>query len=379
MHNVEVIEVRRSEEGESEFYVHYVGFDRRLDEWIPISRIDMDTVETSEEREKKEGEKEEGGRTRGNKRRLTDEHGHTTGHGHAGTTDPAVLQLEKEHEELTKVKNIGKIQMGKWEVDTWYYSPYPDEYCNVEKLYVCEYTLKYMKKVSTLVKHKKECTVTHPPGNEIYREGKVSVFEIDGADEPVYCQNLCLLAKLFLDHKTLYYDVNPFFFYVVTEVDQTGCHIVGYFSKEKHSAEGYNLACILTFPQYQRSGYGKFIISLSYEISKREGKSGSPEKPLSDLGKLSYRSYWQYVLFNLFQNRMNANQAIPNIDEISRITAIKSEDIISTLQSANMIEFWKGQHAIKVDGKKVKGFLKGIEKKNLRICKSECLTWTKEK
>lgn len=47
----------------------------------------------------------------------------------------------------------------------------------------------------------------------------------------VYCQNLCLLAKLFLDHKTLYFDVEPFLFYVLTENDSHGCHIVGYFSK----------------------------------------------------------------------------------------------------------------------------------------------------
>ena len=47
----------------------------------------------------------------------------------------------------------------------------------------------------------------------------------------VYCQNLCLLAKLFLDHKTLYFDVEPFLFYVMTENDNSGCHIVGYFSK----------------------------------------------------------------------------------------------------------------------------------------------------
>ena len=46
-----------------------------------------------------------------------------------------------------------------------------------------------------------------------------------------YAQNLCLLAKMFLDHKTLYYDTDPFLFYVMTEYDSIGFHIVGYFSK----------------------------------------------------------------------------------------------------------------------------------------------------
>ena len=46
-----------------------------------------------------------------------------------------------------------------------------------------------------------------------------------------YAQNLCLIAKLFLDHKTLYYDTDPFLFYVMTEYDQFGFHMVGYFSK----------------------------------------------------------------------------------------------------------------------------------------------------
>lgn len=127
------------------------------------------------------------------------------------------------------------------------------------------------------------------------------------------------MAKLFLDHKTLYYDVDLFLFYVLCECDERGAHMVGYFSKvgapvlsgtvclfpaeqqlrtgpsvvcacfavtlpdaaiqlpaqtlqEKMSEEGYNLACILMLPCYQRKGYGKFLISFSYELSKIEGK-----------------------------------------------------------------------------------------------------------
>lgn len=52
---------------------------------------------------------------------------------------------------------------------------------------------------------------------QIYRDGNLAMFEVDGAEQKEYSQNLCYLAKLFLDHKTLYYDVDPFLFYVMCE------------------------------------------------------------------------------------------------------------------------------------------------------------------
>ena len=70
---------------------------------------------------------------------------------------------------------------------------------------------------------------------------------MNGSDHKIYCQNLCLMAKLFLDHKTLYFDVEPFLFYILTEVDKQGCHIMGYFSKV---SMGSTCTCVLVTIQY---------------------------------------------------------------------------------------------------------------------------------
>lgn len=131
------------------------------------------------------------------------------------------------------------------------------------KLFLCEFCLKYAKSRVVLERHLDKCMWRHPPATEIYRCGDISVFEVDGNANKIYCQNLCLLAKLFLDHKTLYYDVEPFLFYVLTKNDEKGCHLVGYFSKEKHCQQKYNVSCIMTMPQYQRQGYGRFLIHFS--------------------------------------------------------------------------------------------------------------------
>ncbi|XP_019357923.1 PREDICTED: histone acetyltransferase KAT6B isoform X2 [Gavialis gangeticus] len=227
------------------------------------------------------------------------------------------------------------IEFGKFEIQTWYSSPYPQEYARLPKLYLCEFCLKYMKSKNILLRHSKKCGWYHPPANEIYRRNDLSVFEVDGNVSKIYCQNLCLLAKLFLDHKTLYYDVEPFLFYVLTKNDEKGCHLVGYFSKEKLCQQKYNVSCIMIMPQYQRQGFGRFLIDFSYLLSRREGQAGSPEKPLSDLGRLSYLAYWKSVILE-YLNCHHEKQI--SIKGMSRATGMCPHDIATTLQQHSMID-----------------------------------------
>lgn len=143
-------------------------------------------------------------------------------------------QQQQPQPEIVEIPpKITKISFNNYIIDTWYVAPYPEEYSQNSTLYICEYCMKYMKSQFIADRHGLKCKVKYPPGDEIYRDGKISIFEVDGRKNKIYCQNLCLMAKMFLDHKTLYYDVEPFLFYIMTEVDTNGCHFVGYFSKVK--------------------------------------------------------------------------------------------------------------------------------------------------
>lgn len=289
-------------------------------------------------------------------------------------------KIEKELKELDydgEGRNGGGtrvVEMGKWEMEVWYQSPYPEEYSRAPKLYLCEYCLRYAKSRQVLRRHREKCLWRHPPGHEVYRKDKIGVWEVDGKRYKQYCQNLCLLAKFFLDHKTLYYDVEPFLFYVMTIGDSEGCHTVGYFSKEKNSFLNYNVSCILTLPPYQRQGYGRLLIDFSYLLTRVEKKIGSPEKPLSDLGLISYRSYWKDVLL---QYLCNFGGKEISVKDISKEMAIDSYDIVSTLQALGMMKYWKGKHIILKKQDVIDDYKDRVKRRGpvYKEIDPECLKW----
>ena len=360
-----VVERRLDKNGNWEYYMHYEDFDRRLDEWVCGDRLGDEVVKHRSSGEVASAESNQK-MTRTQKRRFDEIH--TT---MPVEQDPTTAALEHEREQATKVKNIQTVELGQYEMETWYYSPYPEEFSKCNKLFLCEFCLKYFRKGKTLERHKGKCEWRHPPGDEIYRHDNVSMFEVDGKKAKIFCQSLCLLSKLFLDHKTLYYDVDPFLFYVLTEVDKKGAHVVGYFSKEKESPDEHNLACIMVLPPHQRKRYGRFLISFSYELSKKEGRVGTPERPLSDLGLLGYRSYWKSVLLEL----LSKQKAQLSIKDMSLMTAIRPDDIITTLQSMGLIKYWKGQHLISVSPKVIEEHLSRQANRNFIVFDESKLNW----
>lgn len=266
------------------------------------------------------------------------------------------------------------VNFGGYEIETWYAAPYPEEYSRNRVLYICEFCLKYMSSDYVAWRHKLKCPAKHPPGDEIYRSGSISVFEVDGRKNPVYCQNLCLLAKLFLGSKTLYYDVEPFLFYVMTEYDELGCHFVGYFSKEKRPSSQNNVSCILTLPTHQRKGYGNLLISFSYLLTRVEAKTGSPEKPLSDMGLVSYRNYWRLVLS---YELLNQRQPLSIVD-LSNRTGMTADDIVAALEGLRALvrDPVTKKYALRLDYAYYRQYVENWESKGYVTLDEKALIWT---
>ncbi|KAH9850554.1 acyl-CoA N-acyltransferase [Lenzites betulinus] len=345
-------------------YVHYANTDKRLDEWVrardvrPAVSHEADVAGNGTRRKRKRGLSESDGARRTGSPGKPRAHTDTGAAGHASpvkqesvapaTEEELDMQL---HRQITAKRNFDKVVFGRWQIKTWYFSPYPlsegdaddagtpgvhtpqsaSKIAGVSRaslrgrssdlvagglgrshgtghhatLWVCDRCFKYMAEGLSWELHVKKCARRSPPGRKVYQRGAHIIWEVDGAKEKLYCQNLSLFGKLFIDIKTLFFDCDNFLFYILTDADSQRDHVLGFFSKEKVSYDDYNLACIVVLPPYQKKGYGMLLIEFSYELSRRAGKVGTPERPLSDLGLRSYLTYWISTLVRFFRRLLS--------------------------------------------------------------------------
>ncbi|KAH6891275.1 acyl-CoA N-acyltransferase [Thelonectria olida] len=262
----------------------------------------------------------------------------------------------------------------------------------LERLYVCPCCFKYSKELVAWWRHVRVCEgQAHVPGRKIYThpqgrrkvliphdgkvpapgakkrrgeggvkyieeviqdEGEWSIWEVDGEQDPLFCQNLSLFAKLFLDNKSVFFDVSGFNYFLLVYTppppkapgngDVLRPHITGFFSKEKMSWDNNNLACILVFPPWQRKGLGALLMGASYEISRREGILGGPEKPISDLGKKGYKRFWAGEiarwLLGLDLNANDGKEVLVDVNDCSQATWIHPDDCLLVLRDMGIVE-----------------------------------------
>jgi len=84
------------------------------------------------------------------------------------------------------------------------------------------------------------------------------------------------------------------------------------------------------------------LIGISYEISRREGILGGPEKPISDLGKKSYKRYWGAEiarhLLELKETDRKKNKGLVTVEEISKAIWIHPDDCLMALRDMGVME-----------------------------------------
>ncbi|KAL2223210.1 acyl-CoA N-acyltransferase [Thermoascus aurantiacus ATCC 26904] len=276
------------------------------------------------------------------------------------------------HSKNPPERSVKSVVLGNLLFKTWFHSIYPEELVgkDTERLYVCPWCFRYSCDVDAYAGHTRVCQHrTTPPGTKIYEHGGYAVWELDGEDHKLFAQNLSLFAKLFLDHKSVFFDVASFLYYILTYTDPRnpggGYHVLGYFSKEKLSWDANNLACILIFPPYQHKQLGKLLMGVSYKLSAWEwegGFIGGPERPLSEMGRRSYCRFWEERIARYFllgppgadpdesvQQKQQQNAAAKGarkrpvrermtVRDIGQATGMLTEDVITALKGMGVVE-----------------------------------------
>lgn len=304
----------------------------------------------------------------------------------AKTTPNANSRLKRPDEYgVLHVPNIGLVLFGEYEFDTWYgNSAYFNSNGDLElgidtikaggsqrrrtplapqesllwldKLCVCEYCFKYTADAAKMTLHRMVCPLKKPfppLGRLVYSDTKAPylIKHVRGYTHELFCQNLSLFGKLFLDDKSVYYNVDCFDFYVLYGFDSRDEEIsgsvlrknfkpMGFFSHEVNSWDAdNNLACICVFPPFQRLHLGQLLIEFLYAmalVTPNMARLG-PEFPLSPYGKISYLRFWAKRLASIITTDLGDSKVV-TLQDLGNATGFRKEDILLALEYMDILE-----------------------------------------
>lgn len=223
----------------------------------------------------------------------------------------------------------------------------------LETLYLCDFCFKYTSNKAKMGLHMSTCPLNKPfppVGTLVYADtrGKHLIKKVRGFRNELFCQNLSLFGKLFLDDKSVYYNVEAYDFYILYGVSKehekqnlmnsdVTYRPMGFYSKEVTAWEpDNNLACICIFPPYQRLHLGLLLIEFLYAAAEASGQLPlGPEFPLSPYGKQLYLRYWgKRIAFEL----MNSfTDDLITLGQLAVQTGFRREDILFALEHMGIL------------------------------------------
>lgn len=216
-------------------------------------------------------------------------------------------------------------------------------YIDDNKIFLCEACLRMFSSLRYLQLHVTQCpNAFWIPGQEIYKcsSKKFVVFEIDGRKHisASYVRRLSILTKLFLSDKITLDDVHFFAFTLLFEVDDSGFHFAGYFSKEwQNNTSCINtLSCIMVLPPFKGKGYGLFLAELSYDIGRCELSVGTPERPLSHGGKCLFRKIWREEVMRAI-HLLEKNNIPATLNALCSTSGLIVDDVIVGLHDLGVL------------------------------------------
>lgn len=102
-----------------EYYIHYMGIDRRNDRWVTeqFIRIDKDEIERQQKIYDEEQERKNAAEKTASDKLFYNNENH-------GMNEKMIEEFIKS----TKIKTVESIQFGNHWLETWYFTPLPKEF-----------------------------------------------------------------------------------------------------------------------------------------------------------------------------------------------------------------------------------------------------------
>jgi histone acetyltransferase HTATIP len=168
---------KRESGSKKEFYVHYIDYNKRLDEWVTPDRMNLGKLQPPAKKEpKSQASSAKGSRpsspereanvplrkqvSQNRKRKLgmldrADDESSQDAPPPPKTGSLRPHGGSMSHDDvITRIKNVQMIELGRYRMKPWYFSPYPVELTSEPVIYLCEFCLKYVRSRKCLERHR---------------------------------------------------------------------------------------------------------------------------------------------------------------------------------------------------------------------------------